>query len=37
MQASIGAELEVGRRLDDYARARLTPTRRREGARRAHE
>jgi hypothetical protein len=25
MQASIGAELEVGRRLDDYARARLTP------------
>ena len=26
MQASIGAELEVGRRLDDYARARLTPS-----------
>lgn len=25
MQASIGAELEVGRWLDDYARARLTP------------
>ena len=26
MQASVGAELEVGRRLGDYARARLTPS-----------
>jgi hypothetical protein len=26
MQASVGAELEVGRRLDDFARARLTPS-----------